>query len=181
VIGPFLNLPNSLSLSRVPLSMLAGFLLLSHLRYASAAMALAAILTDWLDGFLARRTGSETAWGRVLDPLADKLGFAAFGTCLAITGRIPVWLLIALVSRDLLILGGASALIRRVDSPPGSNLAGKLSTAVMAAYMTRQVLVSTPSRGILLGLDWLGLAAAVFSLAGLVSYMPRLMHRRAVL
>lgn len=155
--GPFLTLPNLLSLSRIPLSAAASALLLQGRTAAMAAVAAAAVATDWLDGHLARRTGRESDWGRLLDPAADKIGFAMFGTALVLRGSMPAWLLAAVVLRDAAVAAGGLLVSRRFARMPAASPAGKLSTLLLSAYMVRQAV--SPAGGLLLGLDMLGLAA----------------------
>jgi phosphatidylglycerophosphate synthase len=157
VRGPFFNLPNSISLTRIPLSAAAGVLLLSSRSVAALAFAAAAVLTDWLDGWSARATRSESDWGRILDPLADKLGFAFFGICLVIQGRIPLWTLVFIAGRDAAVGAGALVLARRLVSPPASTLPGKVSTVLLSCWMLRQT--ASPAVPAIAGLDWLGLLA----------------------
>ena len=66
----------------------------------------AAGATDALDGFLAKRFGWSTKLGAYLDPLADKLLLVSIFIVLGLAEHLPVWLVIAVVSRDLLIVGG---------------------------------------------------------------------------
>ena len=71
-----MNLPNSLTLLRVafiPVFIVLFYLPFSWSYYASAAIFLLAAITDWLDGFLARRLQQMTKFGAFLDPVADKL------------------------------------------------------------------------------------------------------------
>jgi len=67
---------------------------------------LLAALTDKLDGMLARRFNEITEWGKILDPLADKIGVAAVALVLLWLGDIPFWFVLALIIRDLLIFAG---------------------------------------------------------------------------
>ena len=94
---------------------------------AAAAFA-AAIITDYLDGVIARRTGTETDFGRLMDPLADKVLIAAALVCLAWSHDIPAWAAVVLVSRDFLITG-----LRQLALSHGTVLAadpaGKTKTA----------------------------------------------------
>jgi len=64
-----------------------------------------AVFSDYLDGVLARRLGCETDFGRLMDPLADKVLIAAALVCLAWSHDIPAWTAIILISRDFLITG----------------------------------------------------------------------------
>jgi cardiolipin synthase (CMP-forming) len=170
--GPFLSLPNCMSIARVPLSLLAAVLLVRREVPAAVIVATVAILSDWLDGALARSSGSESEWGRILDPVADKIGFLAFGIALVVTGGVPLWLLLVVAGRDALIALGGLLLLRRKPEPPRSNIPGKLSSLVLSVYMIRQAVAPVP--GTVLGLDWLGLAALAAVVAGFLGYIPRM-------
>ena len=104
-------------------------------RHAVAfAMFLAAIVTDWLDGWLARRTGTVSPFGKVADPIADKI--LVIGTLIALIRtkelEIPLWAVFLIVIREL-IIGG----VRVIAATQGKILAadkwGKLKTAVQLA------------------------------------------------
>jgi len=87
-----------------------------------------AVLSDYLDGVIARRLGCETDFGRLMDPLADKVLIAAALILLASSHDIPAWAAIILVSRDFLITG-----LRQLALSHGTVLAadpaGKTKTA----------------------------------------------------
>lgn len=102
-----MNLPNFLSFLRifsVPL-----FIWLVMERYAVEALWLFGLagLTDALDGFIAKRFNMETELGRYLDPLADKLLLLAGFVTLTVLGLLPFWLTLLVVTRDVVIVGGA--------------------------------------------------------------------------
>jgi phosphatidylglycerophosphate synthase len=157
------------SISRIPLSCLASLMVWRGRVIATAVFMVLAILSDALDGWVARRTSSVTDWGKILDPLSDKLGFAVFTITLTVMGRLPLWFLLTVVIRDALIAAGGLLLARRLKSPPSSNVWGKASTVVLALYLLRQALV--PTEGVLLGVGPLGLAALALVLASLVVYI----------
>ena len=71
---------------------------------ACAVFTLAAI-TDWLDGYLARKFNSESVLGKLMDPLADKLLVTAGLIMLIPLGRIPAWVCLVIVSREIFITG----------------------------------------------------------------------------
>jgi CDP-diacylglycerol--glycerol-3-phosphate 3-phosphatidyltransferase len=71
----------------------------------AAIVFLAAVLTDWLDGRIARRTRQVTTLGKLLDPVADKLLVAASLISLVQVGRAPAWMVVLIVCRDLAITG----------------------------------------------------------------------------
>jgi cardiolipin synthase (CMP-forming) len=86
-------------------------------------------LTDWLDGFAARRLGSGSQLGVVLDPVADKVLLVTAFVVLPVVGLIPVWLLVLVLGRDVVIVLGALVLRawrgHRTFLP---SLLGKIST-----------------------------------------------------
>jgi len=88
--------------------------------------------TDWLDGMIARRTGTVTQIGKIIDPLVDRLLIASALVGLYSVGRISLWLLLLLVGRDVYLLYGAWVLERhgrRLDV----TWLGKTTTAVLMA------------------------------------------------
>lgn len=86
--------------------------------------------TDWLDGFIARRTATVTNVGKIIDPIVDRLLIAASLVGLYVVGRVHLWLLVLLVGRDVYLLYGAWILERH-----GRRLEvtwmGKATTAVL--------------------------------------------------
>ena len=103
-----MNLPNALSLVRIFLvPVLVVFLIVVSRPYnlTAAAVFLAAVLTDWLDGRIARSTRQVTTLGMLLDPVADKLLISASLISLVQVGRVPAWMVVLIVGRDLAITG----------------------------------------------------------------------------
>lgn len=109
--GRLLTAPNVISLSRVAITPLLIWLLLYPGRTASAVAALAffvACLSDWLDGYLARKSGQVTNLGKFLDPLADKILIlsALIMLCaLAREPRVPAWIVAVIASREVAVTG----------------------------------------------------------------------------
>jgi len=101
-----MNLPNILTLMRVLLTPLFVILIINkYFGWALLTFAVAGI-TDGLDGLIARLTHQRTELGAYLDPIADKLlTFAAF-ISLAIIEMIPSWLVVIVITRDIMILVG---------------------------------------------------------------------------
>lgn len=64
-----------------------------------------AALTDWLDGYLARKFNAETVFGKLMDPLADKLLVTAALLMLIPLGRIPAWICLIIIGREIFITG----------------------------------------------------------------------------
>jgi CDP-diacylglycerol--glycerol-3-phosphate 3-phosphatidyltransferase len=103
-----LTLPNSLTLLRILLTPAFVFLLLSGEATAlqlSLAVFVIAALTDWYDGWAARRWGSITRWGKFLDPLADKILSSAALLAYVSLGLVDAWMVWIVIARDFLITG----------------------------------------------------------------------------
>jgi len=103
-----LNLPNLLTLARVAAVPLIVIIMLSDSRAAglwAAAIFGAAAVTDFIDGWLARKWGVVTVLGKFLDPLADKLIVMAALIMLIPFGRIPAWAVFLVLGREIIITG----------------------------------------------------------------------------
>jgi cardiolipin synthase (CMP-forming) len=101
------TLPHVISLFRLACSPAAVWLLL-HARYRAAVLlALLAGLSDWLDGFAARRLKVDGRVGVILDPLADKALLVTLFVTLGLLRLIPIWMLWLAVGRDAVIVFGA--------------------------------------------------------------------------
>ncbi|MGD0586101.1 MAG: CDP-diacylglycerol--glycerol-3-phosphate 3-phosphatidyltransferase [Oryzomonas sp.] len=105
---PILNLPNMLTMLRIAAIPLMAFLLLSPSRQAgfqAAAVFALASITDWLDGYLARRMGIVTVFGKFLDPIADKLIVMSALIMILPFGRVPAWMVLVVLGREIVITG----------------------------------------------------------------------------
>lgn len=103
-----LNLPNLLTLGRIAAVPAIVILLLFEGRAAgfwAAVVFGAAAITDWLDGWLARRWQVVTVLGKFLDPLADKLIVMAALIMLIPHGRIPAWAVFLILAREIVVTG----------------------------------------------------------------------------
>ena len=99
-----MNIPNLITLGRVILVPIVFWLLLSGETEAAFFTFVVAGISDAVDGFLAKRYGWTTELGAYLDPLADKLLIVSIFVALGVRGELPSWLVIAVVSRDILIV-----------------------------------------------------------------------------
>ena len=100
-----MNIPNTLTLARIVLVPLIVWLIITHEMAAAFVLFLLAGLSDAADGYLAKRFGWHTELGAYLDPIADKVLLVSIYLTLGFTNHLPVWLVIAVVSRDILIIG----------------------------------------------------------------------------
>jgi CDP-diacylglycerol--glycerol-3-phosphate 3-phosphatidyltransferase len=103
-----MNLPNILTLLRVGLTvLLVASLSVEYPSHFSMALLifLLASLTDYLDGVIARKWNLITDFGKLMDPLADKILTASAFICLIPFGALPAWAVIIIISREFLITG----------------------------------------------------------------------------
>jgi CDP-diacylglycerol--glycerol-3-phosphate 3-phosphatidyltransferase len=131
----FLTLSNLLSIFRALLSVPFALVMLlpdAPLRFWAAGILLTGAATDRLDGDLARRRGEETEWGKILDPLADKICVTVMALVLLKLGDMPLWFVGAVVARDLLILAGGTYIKAKRGVVLPSNIAGKWTAALIA-------------------------------------------------
>jgi cardiolipin synthase len=106
-----MNLPNIITVIRLLLIPIFVIFLLEHrLDLALLTFAVAGI-SDALDGFLARVLQQKTLFGAYVDPLADKLLLTTAFVTLAIMAKLPGWLAVVVVSRDVIIMGGIGILM----------------------------------------------------------------------
>ncbi len=173
ITGRFFTAANIVSIARVPLAVAACFFLWNeHTGYTLLFMVLA-ILSDAVDGKLARMTGTVSDWGKILDPLADKIAFAVFAVTMLILHLIPLWFFVVLAGRDLLIVTGG-LLFYRKKSPPSSNIWGKLATMFLSFYMLRQAVFPRfqfPGDDWFLQTDSLGLLSMALVVLSFVTYV----------
>jgi cardiolipin synthase (CMP-forming) len=110
-----LTVPNAISALRIALiPVFVALIVDEHTTTAGLIMFGCVVATDWVDGTIARRTGQVSELGKVLDPVADRLAIAAGIIALAIRGVFPVWAAVAIIARDLAVLGvGVFLLTRR--------------------------------------------------------------------
>lgn len=123
------DIPNIITLLRLLIVVPLLYLLwIEEFGWALVLFALAGV-SDALDGFLAKHFGWSSWLGGILDPLADKVLLVASFLILGALGLIPLWLVIAAILRDLIIVGGALVyhlLVEDIDAAP--LLASKVNT-----------------------------------------------------
>lgn len=129
-----LNLPNLLTILRMLMIPVFAKMYYSDMQAASMLVFLLASATDVLDGYLARKWNQITSFGKLMDPLADKLMTLTMIFCLMDTGYLPVWVLCVLVAKELMMVIGGLALLGGVKGQKivvMANWAGKTATALL--------------------------------------------------
>ncbi len=146
--------PNQLTLLRL---IFIPFVIVSIVveEYGTAfALVLVAGISDGLDGLLARRLGQQTDLGRYLDPIADKLLLTSSFLVLGLERRIPLWVVILVLSRDIIILVTALVMVLTTsvrDFRP--SLYGKINTVGQVATVLATLLLLLYPRAALLWLQ----------------------------
>lgn len=160
------QLPNLLTTARLLAAPYILYLLWTGAYRTALVWFAIASATDVLDGFLARRFQAGSRLGALLDPVADKVLLSGSFLTLGLKGVIPIWLMIVVLGRDVLILGFAIlALVRgiRRDFPP--SVWGKASTAAQIAYVLFAVghEAAISPLAVMTGLGWLAAALTLWS------------------
>lgn len=128
----FTNLPNILTMGRVAIVPLVLYFIDNYSptrSFIATLLYIAASVTDFFDGYLARKRGQVSVLGKFLDPLADKLIVMAALVFLTYTHRCPAWLVVALLARELAVSG-----LRSIATTEGliisASQGGKAKTAL---------------------------------------------------
>ena len=180
-----MNLPNSLTIARIFLVPVLVSVLLTKfegrlvlglpVELVGAAIFGLASLTDWLDGYLARRRGQVTWVGQVLDPIADKLLISATLISLVQLDLAPAWMVAVIIGREFAITGLRSVAYARGLTMPASPLGkAKMVSQVVAILLLILGWERVPAL-LLLGQTalWVVMATALWSAA---DYYVRFNH-----
>ncbi|MCF0120069.1 MAG: CDP-alcohol phosphatidyltransferase family protein [Oscillospiraceae bacterium] len=166
------NIPNILSAIRIALvPVFIGVYFACHetsTLYAAAIYALATF-TDFLDGYIARKYNLITNLGRVLDPLGDKLMTIAVLSCITIDKIIPVWMVLVVLVKELLMLSGGIVIhkVGKVEMPP-SNYIGKSSTVVFFVVCITLMIFRSIPEGIATTMVLVALALMLMALGSYI-------------
>lgn len=185
-----MNLPNSLTLARMFLVPLLVVVLLTQFEgrrilglpkeLVGAAIFAVASVTDWLDGYLARRRRQVTWLGQMLDPLADKLLTSAAFISLVQLGLAPAWMVALIIGREFAVTGLRSLAYNRDITMPASPL-GKIKMASQVTAILLLILGGGPMPWLVpLGYTalWVVLGAAVVSAVDYYRRFQRLLNAR---
>jgi len=178
VAAPLAQLPNALTIARLALIPVFVALMIQAGDAPSWPAGIVfgiAGITDQIDGFLARRWHVESRFGKIADPLADRLMIDAAVILLVVYGRLPWIGLVVIGARDLLLLVGW-----RILAPRGIdlevNIVGKVATWLLYAAIAFRI-VTHDSTTWPLWLFWFGVAGAVIAAMFYVRDARRELHR----
>lgn len=164
--GRFWTLSNAVSLLRVVLILPAVWFIALGADYVWEAFGVVAVMivSDWIDGWLARRWGEISQWGKILDPLADKVAVGAITIAMVVFKGLPVWLVVVVLLRDVVIFLGGMYLVKRRDVLLSSNFWGKVTTLVLSGLLLAYLWDAEVLKPALIGLS------VVFLFVSLISY-----------
>ncbi len=176
------DIPNVISVIRLIAVIPVVYLLIDHAYAWALVLFAAAGASDGLDGFLAKHYGWQSQLGGILDPLADKTLLVCCFLVLGAQGLIPLWLVLAVVFRDLVIIAGAilyNYRIAEVDAAPMP--ISKINTAIQILLIVAVLMdagVYALDAGWLAALVWLCFITVCISGAQYVWIWGRKAHRR---
>jgi len=161
VSAPLRALPNALTILRLALIPLFVGLMLADdpANWPAGIVFGVAGITDQVDGYLARRWRVESQFGKVADPLADRLMIDAAAIMLLVDGRLPWYASAVILARDFLMVAGYKLVVPRGYEFEVSRL-GKLATWVLYASIGL-VIVTDDGVGWPVWLFWVGVALAL--------------------
>ncbi len=176
LLGRFWTIANMLSMLRLVLVVPITYLILTDgpLTWLFGLILLA-LVTDWFDGRVARWSRTVSEWGKVLDPLADKVAGAAVVLALVVRGTLPLWFLSVIVARDVAIILGGVVLARRTGQVVMSAWMGKV--AVTALALTVLAALLRADEPILTTCIWITTGLMVYSFVLYAARFARLMKQ----
>lgn len=165
-----MNLPNKLTIIRVIMIPFFVFFMLADLggqdgwqNYVSCAIFIVASMTDWFDGYLARKNNLVTNFGKFMDPLADKLLVCSAMICLIGKGPLTKWMVIVIIAREFIISG-----FRLIASDNGVVIAasywGKFKTVFQMIMIVMIILDIAFFEYITIAVTYIAVALTVISL-----------------
>ncbi|RIA56836.1 CDP-alcohol phosphatidyltransferase family protein [Dichotomicrobium thermohalophilum] len=173
-------LPNLITVIRVLLVPVVVWLIIHGAHTAAFALFLLAGVSDAIDGFLARHFDWGTELGAYLDPLADKMLLVAIYVTLGLLGHMPAWLVIAVVSRDVLIVGAVILswmLDRPVEMRPSKvSKANTVGQIILAGAVLAQLGFAPVLEALVTPLTWV---VGILTLASAAVYLARWLRHMA--
>lgn len=131
VSNKIITLPNIISFIRLLMIPIFLVLLFNDLNLAATLLFAIAASTDWVDGQVARRTGQVSRLGQLLDPAVDRLLMISGVAGLFFVGRLPLWIILFVLVRDLILLVGGGYILERYKVRIPVIYAGKVATTLL--------------------------------------------------
>ncbi len=161
------TISNALSISRIVLMVPAVYYLITPVpfhREIALFIILIAVATDALDGYVARRRNEVSEFGKVIDPLADKVAIGAIVVMLTFFGDIPLWFAVTVLTRDLIIFLAGLYIKKKTGIILPSLMSGKVAVSILALTLVFPVLGYPSLHAAYLFFQWLSIGLLGFSL-----------------
>ena len=149
------TVPNALSVARLALLPFVYLDITSDRLGRALVLVLIIAASDWFDGYLARVLDQRTRLGAILDPIGDRVSFIVIGIALVVAGLLPVWMLVVLLSRELIVLLFGMLLLRIGRGIPATSRLGKVATSGLAISMIGLVAAGALGDGSADPIGWL--------------------------
>ena len=157
------TVPNALSCLRILLTpFILYYLSREDGRIEIIVLVLAAIISDFLDGYLARKLNQISDLGKILDPLADKIAVVSLCVGLVLFRDFPLWFLILIISRDVVIFLFGLYIVRKRAYVPKSNILGKITVHVYALLIITYIFDIEPLKQYFLYLSMIFLILSLY-------------------
>lgn len=166
----WLTIPNLLSLGRLVLTPLLVWLILEERAIPAGLLFAVMGITDYLDGYIARRTNTVTDLGTTLDPVSDRVLALAAGVAMIASGVLPAWLGIPVIARDGVVSVAFLALARRGFGKPRVRRVGKTATFALLTAMPLLMLGQEVDVLRAVALVIFGIGAVLYFVAGFRYY-----------
>lgn len=163
--GRFWTLSNAVSLLRAVLTLPTVWFISLGTDYVWEAFGVVVVMivSDWIDGWLARRWGEISQWGKILDPLADKVAVGAITIAMVVFKGLPVWLVVVVLLRDVVIFFAGMYLVKRHDVLLSSNFWGKVTTLVLSGLLLAYLWDADALKPALIGMSVVSLVVSLIS------------------
>lgn len=161
-----LNLANSFSFLRLLLALPIYFAVMESEMVLFWIVLISAILSDYLDGYFARKFNDVTELGKIIDPLADKVFVAVATIALFQIGALPFWFIALVLARDILIFVGGMIYTSKYKFVIPSNKLGKITVNILGlcllvSYLAKDNIIT----------NYLFYLASVFIVASFLTYL----------
>jgi cardiolipin synthase len=172
------TIPNLITLLRLLCLPLFLWLLFAEENRVAAALLLGALgATDWVDGYLARRLGQVSEFGKIFDPTVDRLLFIVAITAIVIDGSMPLWFAVVILAREILV-GGMMAIATIFFGMPRIDVTwwGKTATFLLMFAVPAFLLGNADFDGaeFFTAIAWiLGIPGLILSVGTGIAYIPQ--------
>ena len=167
-----INVPNILTIVRMALVPVFIALALTGANTGAVIVFIAASLTDWLDGYLARKDNEITNFGKFMDPLADKMLVTSALVCFVGLGALPAWAAMIVIGRDLAVDGLRMVAASR-SIVMAAGWSGKVKTAVTMVLIPVMLVFGEAGAGIFTVNNISALIIAALNIISMVDYFKK--------